>query len=634
MKKLFMLALLLGFSFTLAACNGEEEDDDEALLEEAAETLAIYSTDINDIRGNFRVPTQGRNDVSISWDVSPSDILELGETYEGDMDEQLIRVNRPDYEDGNVDVTLTATLSLGDYETTVDFEGLVRAMDEGTAVYDSFADLYENAETGDTVVVTGTVVHKVGGGYFLWDGEQGFSVYGGGDVELGDEVEVMGEYDSYHTLYQIGGPDNEDVISSGNEYSVDAMGIEESSVEEFMNIDSSDKGIHGMPHRVEGMIVEGDLADTGYTNYYIQDIDDPDNFILMYHAQNEGALDWLGENLGEYVSLTVSLYADHASNGKLGFFDENNFEHEILDVDVDAMLNIGIQEVEDMSFITAGDDVEFPTELESGHTFSNWTSGNVDILNDDGEVVDRPEESTTVTFTADAEYEFDGEMATGEAEVDVVVVGTETTNVDETLNLDDGEHVHTEGIVTGFSYSQLGFFMQDEDGTPIFVRGFDRDADWIEELEVGNKVTVFGTLDRYSQHGNNQRQITDDKLLTSNDEGDHDLYYETDYSMEDIVDAFVPYDDDEEEGLRGGYISNRLFTVEDVSFDFEDFGDANYQIGDDDEEGNIIFDIDQLEDDFDIDYDLDMEFESLSFIVQDIHFGNHRVVVTDYELAE
>jgi len=85
-----------------------------------------------------------------------------------------------------------------------------------------------------------------------------------------------------------------------------------------------------MPHRVEGMIVECDLAGTGFTNYYIQDVNDSDQFILMYHAQNEGALDWLGNHVGEYVSITISLYTDHASDGFVGFFDENNFEYEVL----------------------------------------------------------------------------------------------------------------------------------------------------------------------------------------------------------------------------------------------------------------------------------------------------------------
>ena len=530
-----MIALLFGFSFGLAACNGEEDVvDDEALLEEAVDALAIYSTDMNDIRGSFRVPLQGRNGTTITWEVTPDSVAEMGATYEGDMDEQLVSITPPEYGEGSVDITLTATITLNDAETTQSFDGVVKELPEGTTAYGSFAELYDNAEVGDTVIVSGIVVHTVGDSYFIWDGEETLSVFRGGDVELGDQVELRAEYASYHSLYQLSSPDEETVISSGHDHSVSDIGVVESSVEEFLEIDSDNKGIHGMPHRVEGMIVEGDLAGTGYTNYYIQDTNDPDQFILMYHAQNAGSLDWLGDHEGEIVDITISLYAEHSSDGHIAFFDENNFEYEVLDIDEEAMLNVGIQEIENRSFTTSGDDVNLPSESGNGTEFSNWTSSNPDLMSNEGEFVNQPEENTSVTFTGDADFTFDGETATGEASLEVTVIGTETMSVTNSLSQDEGEFVHIEGNVTSFPVfsGDNGYFIQDEDGTAIRIMD---DHDVI----LGNKVSVAGYLEYHTQYqADNTVYRIQDAHLTSNDDKSNDVTVISDESIEDVANDF------------------------------------------------------------------------------------------------
>lgn len=218
MKKVLVLMLMLGFGGVLAACEGD--DDQEALLEGAATALNIYSTDINDITNNFVVPVEGRNDTTIEWEVSPESVLSLGDVIEGDLTEQQVIVSRPAYGEGDADVTLIATLSLGDYETTREFDGRVREFSEDFAMYQSIQNLLDNASMNDELSVEGTVIgitnHNT---FFIADDTAGISLYDPAGsyidkVSIGDRVNVEGERGQFNGLRQIGFLDRVDVIQS------------------------------------------------------------------------------------------------------------------------------------------------------------------------------------------------------------------------------------------------------------------------------------------------------------------------------------------------------------------------------------------------------------------------------------
>lgn len=217
MKKLFMMVLMGGLVFSLAACNGE---DDMELLEDAADRLNIYSTDINSITGNFVVPIEGRNDTTIEWEVSPDDVLSLGDTLSGDLAEQEVIVTRPVYGEGDATVTLIATILLGDSETTREFEGTVREMSEDFAVYDTIRQLLDSASSGDELQVEGIVVGKSNHNtFFIADDTAGISLYDPpgnfiGNVSIGDHVLVEGERGAFNGLIQIGFLDTVSVLES------------------------------------------------------------------------------------------------------------------------------------------------------------------------------------------------------------------------------------------------------------------------------------------------------------------------------------------------------------------------------------------------------------------------------------
>ncbi len=274
------------------------------------------------------------------------------------------------------------------------------------------------------------------------------------------------------------------------------------------------------------------------------------------------------------------------------------------------------------------EDFVLPSEGQRGSVITNWSSSDTSVINDDGEIVALPSGYAEITFT--------GDIAFGEhektVEITVLVVGTDTISVDDALNTADGEYAHVEGVITGFNYHAPGFFIQDADGTGIYVRVFAGEEWMLDELEVGNKITIFGEIDRYYSHGNNQKQISGMKLLTSNDEGDHELNIETDMSFEDIINGYVAFDEETDPLTQPGGITNSvIYTVEgSFTIDLIDFGDANFDVGLD---MNIIFDLDNLEW-FEIDPDTISEGDvvtSITFITERIHFGNYRVVVIDIE---
>lgn len=630
MKKLYMLALLLFASFALVACGGDNTE--ETQLQEAYNSLMIYDTQLGQIRGSFNVPLEGRHGVEVSWEI-PEDsqpYLELGDVFEpteeGDLREQRVVVTRPEAEEDHEDIMLIATLTFGDLTMTKEFDGRVMA-EVPRDIFESFEDLYTQASIGDDVIVKGVVVARVGSGYFVTDGTHVLSVFRGGSHNIGDELEIAGEYARWNTLYQISDPDNVEVLSTGNEVNLEPTPLTFDELYDEEAFDVTDPRVHGALYEMEGIVVRGDLAGSGYTNYYLQDVEDGSRFFLFTHYSRTEAIGHIGDYEDEYIRITVRLYAKHARDGFMMFFDEANVEIEVLELDEEALLDADIFGLEDQTYMT-NEDFVLPSEGQRGSVITNWSSSDTSVINDDGEIVALPSGYAEITFT--------GDIAFGEhektVEITVLVVGTDTISVDDALNTADGEYAHVEGVITGFNYHAPGFFIQDADGTGIYVRVFAGEEWMLDELEVGNKITIFGEIDRYYSHGNNQKQISGMKLLTSNDEGDHELNIETDMSFEDIINGYVAFDEETDPLTQPGGITNSvIYTVEgSFTIDLIDFGDANFDVGLD---MNIIFDLDNLEW-FEIDPDTISEGDvvtSITFITERIHFGNYRVVVIDIE---
>ncbi len=627
-----MFAMLLFASVALVACGGGGADQED--VDGAYNSLMIYDTTLGQIRGGFNVPLEGRNGVEVSWEIGEGseDFLALGDVYEpsedGDLREQRILVTRPEEGEEHADITLIATLTKGDASATKEFEGRVMAMPP-IDTYDSIADLYNQASVGDDVRITATVVARVGSGYFVSDGTHVLSIFRGGSHDIGQTLEITGQFARWNTLYQISSPDSVEPVGT-DDIDLDAIDMTFDELFDEDVFDYSSPTTHGMKYRLEGIVVQGDLAGSGYTNWYLQDVQNPEQFVMFTHYSTDESLDYIATYEGEFISIDVRLYARHGADGFLMFFDQDDVDVDVLELDEELVLGLDKDAVERETYL-ATEDIALPSEGTRGSEITNWTSSDSDIMDNDGNIVNMPDGIVELTFTAD--------IALGEysdtLEITVIVVGMDPVSVDDALNTADGELTHVEGVVTGFNFDAPGFYLQDEDGTGIYVRLFSRDEYMLDELEVGNKISIVGEIDRYSSHGNNQKQISGNKVITSNDGGDHDLYVETDMSIEDIINGFVPFDGDNMADDQPGGITNSVIYRIEGNFEIAliDFGDANIDVGLD---MNLIFDLDNTEA---FGYGEDDVSEgdvitSMTFITERIHFGNYRVVVIDIEFED
>ena len=146
----------------------------------------------------------------------------------------------------------------------------------------------------------------------------------------------------------------------------------------------------------------------------------------------------------------------------------------------------------------------------------------------------------------------------------------DASEVATVFDAEEGAFVHIEGVVTSFPVfgGNEGFFIQDEDGTAVFI--------WEDfDVEIGNKVSITGYVDFRTQHqdGNTIYQLVNPTLI-DNDEETHDVYVIDDMDIEDVADDFQSY-----QSMR--------FWFEDVTVDYVEeehnyvmleTGDAEYGI--------------------------------------------------------
>lgn len=625
MKKLLALALLAVGVFTFAACTPEHQDE----VNQARDALVVSGLD--DITGDMWVPASGRNNTSISWETDQPDYITVTDdtrVNDAGTEEVRLEVTRPEYGDGDLDVDLTATVTRGDAEAERVFEGVIREEGPPLEVIEDFEVLFDDTELNERVAVEGVVIARMPGNTYIYDGEYALSIYGV-DYDLGDEIRVTGYYDRWQTLYQIGDVEDVEVLSTGNDYDVEPI---ESSIEEINELDFDDPRVHGLPYEVEGILRNDHPQGEVLTSV------ESDEFIMFTFSQASEADDILFTeegHLNEYVRMTVHVNA-RITDGVLHFIDPDNYSLEVLELDEEELLELDIEDIEADDYVLRGEDIELPELGPRGTDFENWTSDDTSLVEDDGTFVDFPAEATSVTFTADAVYEGD-ETYEDTVEIEVVALPETALSVSDALAEEDGEEVFVEGIVMGHDYhfEPLGVFIQDtETDDAIYVRAFDES---FEDVEAGNLIKVYGETDRYTDWGNNQRQIGSPSILVSSDDEDHDFDTITDMDQLDILNGFNEYDEDQLEGSLVGSKHYRLEDIDlvDVDGSFDDHGEVFFELAEDPDapfDYGFTLDVELAPGLEEEDFEDGMTLEYIEFIPQRVHFDNYRIVVTDLEI--
>ncbi|MEC9484639.1 MAG: lamin tail domain-containing protein [Candidatus Izemoplasma sp.] len=448
-------------------------DLDKVML--AKEALLLPVTGI--VSSDITLPATGAHGTTVTWASDTPTVVANDGT-----------VTRPESGEGNAAVTLTATITLNDESVTKEFEIIV-AEEMAVAHYTVVANIIEET-VGNPVSFQGTVSSVFSRGYFLTDGTNAFAVYG---TELdplpniGDEVFVEGLYSKYNTLYQVGDISEESIVTAGD--GTNDLTATVKTIDEILNLDSSDPLVHGMRFTVTGTVVE-DVDSDGYDNLYLED-EDGDR-LLFYYASLGSSMDILETKIGVEIILDVTYYTDHSDDGVMVLFDGTADDIEVLLTDAEAV-TADANNVPNIPEATTSD-ITLPTTGNNGTTYSNWASSDTSVFTDAGVFVANKATEVTVTFTATVTKGTE----TGTATVEVVVPPTLT--IGEALNLSDDEYFEITGTVSYIDF--YGFFLTNGTDHMFVYAGYgfafgDTDLS-ADDLTEGDTVELIGYYGSYS----------------------------------------------------------------------------------------------------------------------------------------
>ena len=240
----------------------------------------------------------------------------------------------------------------------------------------SIAYIHANSNEGDDVSVRGYVYATFQSGFFVTDGSGFMGVYDDSiAIEKGEEISFSGEYDSYYTLYQVSNVSSYDILGSDYAVSVDKNDI--GDVDNLLDIDSSDKLIHGKTYTVKGTLkrvtTEGDWSE--YTNTYLFASDDLQTPIAqIYYDSNPAAMDVVNEYLDTTVIIDLIYYTDHGDTIYMLF--DGSEENIRLALEPEAMARYYADQLSIDLFYEDSDVVELPDM--TGESSVEWEITNND----------------------------------------------------------------------------------------------------------------------------------------------------------------------------------------------------------------------------------------------------------------
>ena len=507
MKKLLVLFGAFLLVFGIAAC-GDRDSETKELIEDAISRLQFRDAD-NVTTTFIELPTELRHGVQVSWESSDTDVI--------DVDGVVFRTRG---EDKNV--TLTATFTLDGVSMTRDYDFVVRGTEEVSDMYTDFAQIYADNPSG-MIGAVGIVTSLFDGGFFFWDGEVHFAVFRAGrTVEIGDEVEVLGSLSGWQSLLQFSQPDEVNILTTGNPVDVP---VEEITLEAMNALDpAADMTIHGRHFRITAEVFQSGA----FVN-----LRDGADVVGIYSGVLPASLAAIEAHMDEFITIDVVYYA-RTSSFALIAFDGGADDITVVELSDEDMAQRAKDDLTLSGLGNVTDDLTLPT-TGTYDAVITWTSSDESIIANDGTVT-RPEfQNTEVTLTANITV---GEVTlTKEFTANVLAEG-EMPSGDTVASIHgdnwpgDGEDVTIEGVVSSFpaAPAEPGFFIQDPDGTAIYVRTN-------LDVNIGDHIVITGETSRFTSFGNDRQQIVNAQLVVVVDT-DQDVFVITDQSASDIINAF------------------------------------------------------------------------------------------------
>lgn len=475
MKKFLSLLLALLALFTVAACGGKKTTTENGDTTSNNSTTSKVDVDkVNSAKDQITVPERVDNDftlnttaaggVSISWASNNSAIVISG---------QNATVTRPNFEDGDVTVTLTATFTVGAYSDTKNYTVIVTKRESADSYNTTDIIEIKNAGPSQSVSlrgVVGAITQAVGdsglyiSGFVLIDDTSAIYVYGpkvAQSVALGDEIVINGTTEERYNVLQVASPELVTIVSNGNSVAITGGASRGISVSNVMATEDV-KTFGG-----ELMIFEGvKITQDSYGNYKVNDDTSSINCYLagsrtaaMASANEFG---WLAEYKNDNAYNVLFYVAGQSSSARYrGYPIAIIADEDLPEMTNEQKIYAASLLVSAPSVAMATGSLELPTSL-NGVTVT-WASNNTEYISNAGEVVKLPTDSDVVVrLTATLSIAgVDSQELT--FDVTVKAANTEYNKISDILaTSNDADIVSVQGIV--FALAKYGYYLYDGTG--------------------------------------------------------------------------------------------------------------------------------------------------------------------------
>ena len=315
MNKLFkkiLVVLMLICSFTFVACGSGEQPKltDQDVVNAATQTLTI---NYSEVTTDFTLPTTAAGGVVVTWASNNEAVVISG---------QNAYVTRPSFEEGNVEVTLTATLTKNEASASLEFKVVVVCLEdvetiEALTVAEAIA-----SEQGATVTVRGIVSGFHSSLYqdavsiqacYLTDETGTIYVYGyllAQSVEKGDDIVIQATVGEYKGYTQLTSPTLNQTISKGNEIPTEGAKTDKTVAQIAGDLAGNYTAAAYIFESVQIKKITGE----DYVSYAVEDANG--NAINVYSGASGVELAWLDEYLGKELKVLFAVNSQNSAGTK------------------------------------------------------------------------------------------------------------------------------------------------------------------------------------------------------------------------------------------------------------------------------------------------------------------------------
>ena len=465
-------------------------------LEEAYTALLLDGIS-GGVGQDINLPTEvGQDGVSVTWMSTHPEII----APDG-------MVTRPTKEEGDIEVTLTASLFLNGKVLYKEFDILVLALLVDPTPYASINDALTNAVAGDYISFTDvTVIGMTSDTYFFTDGTDILAVYGATNVEVGKVYNIYGAYDVYFGSPQLNATEAPELPTVARESDGEVSVLTPTALTDIEAMLPDTAPTYGATNLIRytyyeitaRVRVQGDgNYDTVFVNpaYDGGDINTDansaysDNALMIYYKSNKAAFD-------QYDGMTVTF------NAILYGYRSDRTIHTIVFVgeDDEIVFTPSDQEVVDMAENVL--DKMFDYEYIEETTFDLMTSteyGATIAWETTSTLVDLTTGVLSMPATGQEEVTLTATITKGDVETVFTVTfdAGELPNITilEAIQLGNGHLVEVTGIVTSAEY-QNTYFIQDETGG-IAIYSSDDDVEAFLQANYGKEITLIAERASY-----------------------------------------------------------------------------------------------------------------------------------------